>query len=106
MSTIEISTAMRCDRYDRVIRSDRTFQFNPSAIKEMLLVWCSCVLFRSDRCLGLRDNAESIVKSLKERGEYSVLALYSGCSDDQSFKDENRLCQRSLVVRGSECWKE
>lgn len=24
-------------------------------------------------------------------------------SDDQSFKDENRLCQRSLVVLGSEC---
>ncbi|PMD12130.1 hypothetical protein NA56DRAFT_37540 [Hyaloscypha hepaticicola] len=28
---------------------------------------------------------------------------YTLGSDDQSFKDENRLCQRSLVVLGSEC---
>ena len=78
MSTIEISTAMRCDRYDRVIRSDRTFQYYSFCDQRDASGLVFVRLFRSDRCLGLRDNAESTVKSLKECGEYSVLALYSG----------------------------
>ncbi len=45
---------------------------------------------------------------LKERGEYSVLALYSDADGIQSFKDEKRLCQRSLgranVWRSEEGW--
>jgi hypothetical protein len=41
---------------------------------------------------------------LKECGENSVLALYSDV-DIRSFKDEKRLCQRSLVCERANVWK-
>jgi hypothetical protein len=89
MSTIVISTAVRCDAIDRCDRrmlapSDRMFQYMPCAIKEML--WVVFVRLVSNcRVLGLAcattelDRMESTVKRvyLKERREYSVLALYS-----------------------------
>jgi hypothetical protein len=77
MSTIVISTAIRCDRYDGVIRSDRTFQYIPSAIKEMLLVYvrASCFEVTGAWTCAIMLNRQWF---LKERGEYSVLALYSG----------------------------
>lgn len=57
MSTIVISTAMRCDD-GTLRRSDRMFQYIPSAIKEMLLSSCSCVLFRAVVRLDWRARRE------------------------------------------------
>jgi hypothetical protein len=87
MSTIVISTAVdaidRCDRR-MLAPSDRMFQYIPSAIKEML--WVVFVRLVSNcRVLGLAcvttelNRIESTMKyaCLKERSEYSVLALYS-----------------------------